>query len=68
MSFDFCFVTWFNQGDFGRAPHVMFMFDFRKINGFFFEAGAFDGVLSSNTLLMETAFNWTGKIKTVLHR
>jgi len=36
------------------------MYDYRKNNGFFFEAGAFDGVKYSSTLLMETAFNWTG--------
>ena len=31
-----------------------------KTNGFFFEAGAYDGVIASNTLLFETRRNWTG--------
>ena len=32
----------------------------RKKNGFFIEAGAYDGIASSNTLILEKYFNWTG--------
>ena len=31
-----------------------------KTNGFFFEAGAFDGVSASNTLFFEMQRNWNG--------
>ena len=48
------------QGQFGQANYVMKLYNFTKTNGFFFEAGAHDGVIISNTLLMETRFNWTG--------
>ena len=40
----------------------MKLYNFTKTEGFFFEAGAYDGVVVSNTLLMETMYNWTGKI------
>jgi len=40
----------------------MKLYNFTKKEGFFFEAGAYDGVVVSNTLLMETMFNWTGEI------
>jgi hypothetical protein len=49
------------QGQFGQAAYVMKLYNFTKTEGFFFEAGAYDGVVVSNTLLMETMFNWTGE-------
>ena len=36
------------------------LFSTGKKNGFFIEAGAFDGELYSNTLLLEMRHNWTG--------
>lgn len=38
---------------------VLAMLDFKK-NGFFVEFGATNGVLDSNTLLLEKNFSWTG--------
>lgn len=39
----------------------MELFGKEKTNGFFFEAGAYDGVQISNTLPMEIYQNWTGR-------
>jgi len=40
----------------------MKLYNFNKSEGFFIEAGAYDGVVVSNTLLMEVKHNWTGKL------
>ena len=39
------------QGQFGQAEYVMKLYNFSKTEGFFIEAGAYDGVAVSNTLL-----------------
>jgi hypothetical protein len=39
----------------------MNLFNFSKTGGFFVEAGAYDGVIVSNTLLMEAMYGWTGE-------
>jgi hypothetical protein len=38
----------------------MKLYNNTKKGGFFVEAGAYDGVVVSNTLLMEHKFGWTG--------
>ena len=38
----------------------MKLYNFNKTEGFFVEAGAYDGVTASNTLLMETRYGWSG--------
>ena len=48
------------QGQFGQASYVMKLYNFNKTEGFFVEAGAYDGVTASNTLLMETRYGWSG--------
>ena len=48
------------QGQFQQALLVDLFYNQSKTNGFFFEAGAYDGVIASNTLLFETRRNWTG--------
>ena len=48
------------QGQFKQAAIVDLFLNKSKTNGFFFEAGAYDGVVASNTLLFETRYNWTG--------
>lgn len=47
-------------GQFQQALLVDLFYNQSKTNGFFFEAGAYDGVIASNTLLFETRRNWTG--------
>ena len=48
-----------NNGQFGQALEVAKLFEMKQ-NGFFIEAGAFDGEIFSNTLLLEMNLNWTG--------
>ena len=47
------------EGQVGQAAEVAKLFKGKK-NGFFIEAGAFDGQIFSNTLLLEMNYNWTG--------
>ena len=47
------------EGQVGQAAEVAKLFKGKK-NGFFIEAGAFDGQVFSNTLLLEMNYNWTG--------
>ena len=47
------------NGQFGQADTIEKLFRGKK-NGFFVEAGAFDGENFSNTLLFELKHNWTG--------
>ena len=47
------------KGQFGQAE-VVNQFLKGKTNGFFIEAGAFNGQDISNTLLLEMHYNWTG--------
>ena len=47
------------DGQFGQADTIETLFRGKK-NGFFVEAGAFDGEAFSNTLLFELKHNWTG--------
>ena len=47
------------DGQFGQADTIEKLFRGKK-NGFFVEAGAFDGEAFSNTLLFELKHNWTG--------
>ena len=47
------------DGQFGQAGAIEKLFRGKK-NGFFVEAGAFDGEAFSNTLLFELKHNWTG--------
>ena len=47
------------DGQFGQAGTIEKLFRGKK-NGFFVEAGAFDGEAFSNTLLFELKHNWTG--------
>ncbi len=44
----------------GLAPIIIRKLIPEKRNGFFFEAGAFDGEKFSNTLYIEKNRNWTG--------
>ena len=46
-------------GQFGQATEIAKLFN-KKENGFFIEAGAYDGEVFSNTLLLEAKYNWTG--------
>ena len=46
-------------GQFGQAIEIAKLFNGKK-NGFFIEAGAYDGEVYSNTLLFEAKYNWTG--------
>ena len=46
-------------GQFGQAVEIEKLFGGKK-NGFFIEAGAFNGEDISNTLLFEMKYNWTG--------
>lgn len=43
-----------------RSNETTKMGDANKRNGFFIEAGAFDGEIKSNTLYFEIRYNWTG--------
>ena len=54
------FIVLFRQGQFDQGAYVMKLMNFTKKNGFFIEAGAYDGVVASNTLLMEVMYDWTG--------
>ena len=47
------------EGQVGQSAEVAKLFRGKK-NGFFIEAGAFDGQVFSNTLLLEMYYNWTG--------
>ena len=46
-------------GQHGQAIKIAEIFKNKK-NGFFIEAGAYDGEVFSNTLLLEAKMNWTG--------
>jgi len=48
------------DGQFKQARIVDLFYNESKTDGFFFEAGAYDGVSVSNTLLFETLRNWKG--------
>lgn len=48
------------HGQFQQAIIVDYLYNSSKQNGFFIEAGAFDGYTLSNTLLFEVNRNWTG--------
>lgn len=50
------------NGQIGQVGHVVQYFKNknRELNGFFIEAGAFDGEMISNTLFLETKLGWTG--------
>ena len=47
-------------GQFGQASIVDKYYNHSKRNGFFIEAGAYDGELFSNTLFLEVIRGWTG--------
>ena len=46
-------------GQYGQALEIAKLFKNKK-NGFFIEAGAYDGEVYSNTLKFEMSLNWTG--------
>jgi len=48
-----------HKGQIGQVEEVLKYFKNKK-NGFFIEAGAWDGEYLSNTLFLETSANWTG--------
>ena len=48
------------QGQFKQARIVDLFYNESKTNGFFFEAGAFDGVTVSNSLFFELRRGWNG--------
>ena len=50
----------FFQGQFKQARIVDLFYNQSKTNGFFFEAGAYDGVAVSNSLFFELNRGWTG--------
>ena len=47
------------KGQYGQAEAIEKLFKGKR-NGFFVEAGAFDGENISNTLVFEMKYNWTG--------
>ena len=51
------------QGQFGQAEYAMKLYNNSKRNGFFVEAGAYDGMSVSNSLLMEHKYGWTGEAR-----
>lgn len=57
-------ITKFSNGQLKQVLHVLEYFKAKngaeKRNGFFVEAGAFDGKKYSNTLRLEMEFGWTG--------
>ena len=48
------------QGQFKQARIVDLFYNMSKTNGFFFEAGAYDGVAVSNSLFFELKRGWNG--------
>ena len=48
------------QGQFKQAQIIDLFYNRSKTNGFFFEAGAYDGVAVSNSLFFELKRGWTG--------
>ena len=48
------------DGQYGQAKFVEGMLEGTPLNGFFIEAGAYDGVKFSNSLLFEMRHNWSG--------
>ena len=50
----------FSQGQFKQARVVDLFYNQSKTDGFFFEAGAYDGVAVSNSLFFELQRGWTG--------
>lgn len=48
------------HSQFGQDINIIKNIYKSKKNGFFIEAGAFDGVKDSNTFLLEKKFNWNG--------
>ena len=59
MLYNFTETPVITQGQFGQPLEVAKLFKNKK-NGFFIEAGAYDGEKYSNTLLFETTLNWNG--------
>ena len=47
------------KSQFGQDEIVAKLFNYKR-NGFFIEAGAYDGEVYSNTLQLERRYNWTG--------
>ena len=47
------------DGQYGQVLEIAKLFKNKK-NGFFIEAGAYDGEVYSNTLNFEMSLNWTG--------
>jgi FkbM family methyltransferase len=50
---------YFNKSQFEQDKHVIEFYN-KKENGFFVEVGAFDGIESSNSYILEKAYNWKG--------
>ena len=48
-----------DKSQFGQDEIVAKLFNYKR-NGFFIEAGAYDGEVYSNTLQLERRYNWTG--------
>ena len=48
-----------DKSQFGQDEKVAKLFNYKR-NGFFIEAGAYDGEVYSNTLQLERRYNWTG--------
>jgi FkbM family methyltransferase len=48
----------YSRSQFGQDQQVLNVF--KKLNGFFVEVGAYDGVNMSNTYLLEQQYNWKG--------
>ena len=47
------------KSQFEQDKHVLSIYN-NKINGYFVEVGAYDGIESSNTYVLEKDFNWLG--------
>ena len=47
------------KSQFNQDKHVIDIYNGKK-NGFFVEIGAYDGIESSNTYVLEKEYNWTG--------
>lgn len=49
-----------SKSQFGQDVHVLHTIYKGKRNGYFIEVGAYDGIESSNTYLLEKEYGWTG--------